>query len=34
MLKKLYLNKKDKMHDYTNKLASTIYKLNKYINMV
>jgi hypothetical protein len=33
-VKTLYLNKKDKMHNYTNKFASNMYKLNKDINMV
>ena len=28
------LNKNDKMHDYTNKFASNMYKLNKDINRV
>jgi len=33
-VKTLCLNKKDKMHDYTNKFATNMYKLNKDINMV
>jgi hypothetical protein len=33
-VKTLRLNKKDKMHDYTNKFATNMYKLNKDINMV
>jgi hypothetical protein len=33
-VKTLYLNKKDKIYDYTNKFASNMYKLNKDINMV
>jgi hypothetical protein len=33
-VKTLCLNKKDKMHDYTNKFATNTYKLNKDINMV
>jgi len=28
------LNKNDKMHDYTNKFASNMYKLNKDVNTV
>jgi hypothetical protein len=31
--KTLCLKKKDKMHDYTNKFASNMYKINKDINM-
>jgi hypothetical protein len=30
----IMLNKNDKMHDYTNKFASNMYKLNKDINRV
>jgi hypothetical protein len=33
-VKTLYLNKKDKIYDYTNKFASNMYTLNKDINMV
>jgi hypothetical protein len=33
-VKTLCLNKKDKMHDYTNKYASNMYTLNKDINIV
>jgi hypothetical protein len=30
----IMLNKNDKMHDYTNKFASNMYKLNKDVNTV
>ena len=30
----IMLNKNDKMHDYTNKFASNMYKLHKDISMV
>ena len=33
-IKTLFLNKKDKMHDYTNKYASNMNKLKKDINIV
>ena len=33
-IKTLTLNKKNKMHNYTNNFARNMYKLNKDINMV